>query len=128
MADESQRSYHELEEQFLQEMDSFCNDWIEVFKLNNQPIGMVGGTMRCYANGQIEDLPGPLILRFCPICKQRPADMEWLDYEEDHFIENGQEFITRGSLCQCEDQNEWLVTYKLLSIKMEQLKEGKENE
>lgn len=57
----------------------------------------------------------------CPKCKTKPIDFEWMDFEEEHFIENGEEFIYQGGYCQCDDKG-WIVTYKLIPVKMEKRK------
>ena len=113
----------ELRNQFLRELDIFYDDWLDVFKKNNIPIGQVGGLLHGYSRGDIEEIPGPMTSpRFCPICKQRPVDMEGFQMEE-MYQDNGQEFLSASSFCDCDSL--WGITYKLLSVKMEELKEGR---
>jgi hypothetical protein len=110
----------EIRNQFLQELDAFTHDWIEVFKKNNIPIGQVGGIAPGYFRGDIEEIPVPMAHpRMCPICKQSPADMEVASEFPDAYQELDQEYLVADLICNCE--SEWKVTYKLLPIKKEEI-------
>ena len=58
----------------------------------------------------------------CPICKKKPAELEWWDdWDRVTFSENGEE-ITIPGWCDCEgdddvNNNYWDITFK--AIKME---------
>jgi len=128
MADDFQKKFNDMKGELLRDLDAFYDDWYNRVKQELLPqegedldsADFVQRLMKDYALGNIEEIPGLPVIRFCPRCKARPVDLEWMDYEEEHFIENGQEFLKQGGSCKCKDHDDWIVTYKLLPIKMEE--------
>jgi hypothetical protein len=109
--------------QFLQELDAFYDEWSQVFKKNNTTT-RPDALLQSYAIGELSEISELPIIRFCPVCKQRPIEMNvYEDALEDGFIENNQEFLQRFMFCKCKKNENWKVTYKLLPIKIEEDKE-----